>query len=146
MLIGQHVGKVGEKHQTALPKKFREELGSKLVVTKGLEKNLIIVSEENWKTLLEGTEGRPFTDKNSREVQRYLLGNASIVELDAQGRFVIPEYLRKYAGIDKEIVFAGIQRFIEVWDVAEWEKEQEKLSQNIASLTEKLTQSEKTNE
>lgn len=146
MLIGQYEGKVGEKHQTALPKKFREEIGSNLVVTKGLEHNLIIVPEKNWRTLLEGTEGRPFTDKNSREVQRYLLGNATLVELDSQGRFVLPEYLRKYAGIDKEIIFAGIQRFIEVWDSKEWEIEQDKLTQNITSITEKLTQSEKTNE
>lgn len=146
MLIGQYVGKVGEKHQTALPKKFREEIGGKLVVTKGLEQNLIIVSETNWLTLLEGTEGKPFTDKNSREVQRYLLGNATVIELDSQGRFVIPEYLRKYAGIEKEIVFAGIQRFIEVWDTTKWEKEQDKLTQNITAITEKLTQSDKTNE
>ena len=79
MLIGQYDGKIGEKHQVALPKKFREELGDKLIITKGFENCLIVVSEENWKTLLEGTEGRPFIDKDARELQRFLLGNATYV-------------------------------------------------------------------
>src|SRR5664279_4974049 len=113
MLIGQYEGKIGEKHQAALPKKFREELGDKLIITKGFENCLIIVSEENWKTLLEGTEGKPFTSKSTREMQRFLLGNASDVDLDTKGRFVIPEYLRNFANITEDIVFVGISRFVE---------------------------------
>jgi len=146
MLIGQFEGKVGEKFQTALPKKFREEIGQSLIVTKGLDANLIIVSEDNWLTLLEGTQNKPLTDKSSREVQRFLLGNASVLELDSQGRFVIPEYLRHFAGIEKEVIFAGIQRFVEVWSKDGWEKEQENLSNNIVSITERLTLSDKVNE
>ena len=104
MLLGQYEGKVGEKHQAALPKKFREVLGEKLIVTKGFENCLIIVSEEKWKTLLEGTEGKPFTNKSTRELQRFLLGNATAVELDAKGRFVLPEYLRSFAEIKTDIM------------------------------------------
>src|SRR6266478_6148368 len=102
MLLGQFEGKIGEKHQAALPKKFREVLGEKLIITKGFENCLIIVSEENWQTLLEGTEGKPFTNKSTRELQRFLLGNATYVELDAKGRLVVPEYLREFAGIRHE--------------------------------------------
>lgn len=138
MMIGQYEGKVGEKHQAGLPKKFREELGDKLIVTKGFENCLIIVSEKNWQTLLEGTEGKPFTSKATRELQRFLLGNASYVELDSKGRFVIPEYLRKFAKIETEIVFAGIQRFVEVWDKKRWEEHQEELTQNIEGIAERL--------
>src|SRR5437868_6883969 len=108
MLIGQFEGKVTEKHQTVLPKQFRKILGTKVIITKGLEECLLIVSESNWKTLLEGTEGRPFTKKDVRQLQRYLLGNATVVDTDALGRFVLPEYLRRYASIDSEIIFAGI--------------------------------------
>src|SRR6267154_3203439 len=111
MLIGQYESKSGEKHQVGLPKKFRDVLGEKLIVTKGFENCLIIVSEENWKTLLEGTEGKPFTSKSTRELQRFLLGNASDIELDPKGRFVIPEYLREFARISNDIIFAGLQRF-----------------------------------
>lgn len=139
MLIGQYEGKVGEKKQVSFPKKFRDELGDQLIVTKGLEHCLIIVSEANWKTLLEGTEGLPFTSKTTREMQRFLLGNASEVELDAKGRFVLPDYLREYAQVNEDIIFAGIQRFVEIWDKKTWEQEQEKLSGNIEFISERLT-------
>lgn len=139
MLIGQYESKIGEKHQAALPKKFRDVLGEKLIITKGFENCLIIVSEENWKTLLEGTEGRPFTNKSARELQRFLLGNATDVELDSKGRFVLPEYLRKFASIDSEIIFAGIQRFVEVWDKGAWEKHQKELSKDIDFIADKLS-------
>ena len=139
MLIGQYEGKIGEKHQAALPKKFREELGDKLIITKGFENCLIIVSEENWKTLLEGTEGKPFTNKSTRELQRFLLGNANYIELDAKGRFVLPEYLRKFAHINTDIIFAGIQRFVEIWDKKHWEEHQEGLTKDIGSIAEKLS-------
>lgn len=139
MLIGQYEGKISEKHQAALPKKFRDELGDRLIITKGFENCLIVVSEENWKTLLEGTEGRPFTNKNTRELQRFLLGNATYVELDGKGRFVIPEFLRSFAGIKSDVIFAGIQRFVEIWDKGAWEKHQGQLSGTIESIAEKLS-------
>lgn len=142
MLIGQYESKIGEKHQAALPKKFRDNLGEKLIITKGFENCLIIVSEENWKTLLEGTEGKPFTNQATREMQRFLLGSASDIELDGKGRFVVPEYLRKFADLHEEIVFVGIQRFVEVWDKKHWEKHQEELAKNIDSIAEKLSQKE----
>lgn len=138
MLIGQYGSNISEKHQVGLPKKFREKLGEKLIITKGFENCLIIVSEENWKTLLEGTEGKPFTSKSTRELQRFLLGNASDVELDSKGRFVIPEYLRTFARLQDEIVFVGIQRFVEVWNKQLWEKHQEDLAKNIDSIAERL--------
>lgn len=139
MLIGQYEGKIGEKHQVALPKKFREKLGDKLIITKSFENCLIIVSEDNWKTLLEGTEGKPFTDKNTRELQRFLLGNATYVELDAKGRFILPEFLREFGLIKEEIIFAGIQRFVEIWDKMQWNKHQDELSKNISGIAERLS-------
>jgi len=140
MLIGQYESKIGEKHQAGLPKKFREVIGDKLIITKGFENCLIIVSEENWKTLLEGTEGKPFTNKATRELQRFLLGNASYVELDQKGRFVLPEYLRAFAKIDSDVIFVGIQRFVELWDKKSWEEHQKELAKNIDSIAERLSE------
>ena len=142
MVIGQYEGKLGEKYQVAIPKKFREILGEKLIITKGFEGCLIAVAEANWKTLLEDIHGRPFADKASREKQRFILGNASLVELDAKGRFVLPEYLRKYAGITNDIIYAGIERFFEIWDKAKWDDQQKELAENIAKITEKLSEKE----
>jgi len=142
MLLGQYESTIGVKHQAGLSKKFRDVLGEKLIVTKGFENCLIIVPESNWKTLLEGTEGKPFTNKSTREMQRFLLGNATYVELDQKGRFVVPEYLRQFAKIEDTIVFVGVSRFVELWDKKRWEEHQEELAKNIESIAEKLTNNE----
>lgn len=142
MLIGQFEGRIGNKHQAAFPKKFRLTLGNTLIITKGFETCLVVVSENSWKTLLEGTQGRPFTQKSTRETQRFLLGNATEVTLDEKGRFVIPEYLRRYAGIEDEIVFAGIERFVEIWNKKDWEEHQKNLSEDITSIAERLSAEE----
>ena len=138
MLIGQYEAKISEKHQAGLPKKFRDILGEHVIITKGFENCLIIVSEDNWKTLLEGTEGKPFTSKSTRELQRFLLGNAANVELDAKGRFIIPEFLRTFAHLKEDVIFVGIQRFVEVWDKKQWDEHQQELGKNIESIAEKL--------
>jgi MraZ protein len=140
MLLGQYESRIGEKHQLGLPKKFRDVLGDTLIVTKGFESCLLIVSEKNWKTLLEGTEGKPFTSKSTRELQRFLLGNASYVDLDSKGRFVIPEYLRAFAHINTDIIFVGISRFVELWDKKSWEEHQMELGKNIESIAERLNE------
>jgi len=138
MLLGQFEGIVGAKHRVALPKKLREVIGNKLIITLGYENSLIIVSKEGWKALLEGTEGRPFIEKGARETQRYLLGGATFVELDAKGRFVIPDYLRRFAKIKGEVVFLGLSRYVELWDKTIWEAYRLDLEKNIDKISEKL--------
>lgn len=145
MLIGRYDSKVSDKYQIAFPKKFRELLGDKLIVTKGFTQYLIVVSEANWKTLLEGTEGKTLTSKSTRETQRFLLGNASLVELDSKGRCVLPEYLRMHAGITEDVVYAGIERFVEIWDMKVWEEHQKVLSENISSIAERLSEQDNRN-
>lgn len=140
MLLGQFDAKLSAKNQIAFPKSFRAVLGSRLIVTKGLEGYLIAVSEKNWKTLLEGTQNKPFTNRDARETQRYLLGNASFVQIDSRGRFVIAEHLKKHAGIKSDIIFAGIERFVEIWDKDTWEKHQTDLSTRVATIADKLTE------
>ena len=125
MLLGQYEGKVGEKSRIALPKKLREIIGSKLIITLGYENSLIIVSEEGWKALLEGTEGRPF------------------IELDSKGRFVIPDYLRRFAKIKTEAVFLGLSRYIELWDKELWEVYRLDLEKNIDKISTKLINKDK---
>lgn len=142
MILGQYESKIGDKHRVAVPSKIRDILRDKLIITKGLEQHLIIITEEQWKTLLEGTEGKPFTEKATREMQRYLLGNATHIELDQKGRFVLPEYLREYAGLTEDIIYAGIGRFVELWDKGKWEEQQTYLSKNIESIAEKLSRNE----
>ncbi len=138
MLIGQFEGKIDKKGRSAFPKKFREILGDKLIVTLGYENSLIIVSEENWKQLLEGTEGKPFIQSETRGTQRFLLGGASSVELDSKGRFIVPSYLREFAKIENEIVFLGLSRYVEVWDKKRWEEYRGNLEKNIDRISQRL--------
>lgn len=140
MLIGQYSSKVGEKNRIAFPKRFREIQGEKLIVTYGFEKSLIVVSESNWKALLQGTEDKPFLLSGARDTQRFLLGGASLVELDAQGRFVVPQYLKEFAGIGEEVVFVGLYRYVEVWDSKKWKEYQDKMQERISEVAEKLAE------
>lgn len=143
MLLGQFIGKVGLKGRVAFPKKFREILGDKLIITQGYESSLIVVSEEGWKALLEGTEGKPFTVAPARETQRFILGGASAVEVDAKGRFILPLYLREYAQVKNEVVFVGLSRYVEIWDKSSWEEYRKNLEKNISTIAERLNDKEK---
>lgn len=140
MLIGQYEGKIETKGRIAFPKKFREVLGDSLIITKGYENSLIIVSEKGWKALLEGTEGKPFIQSETRATQRFLLGGASNVELDNKGRFLLPLYLREFAKIKGEVIFLGLSRYVELWDKKSWTKYVEGLEKNIDKISQKLTE------
>ncbi len=143
MLIGQYEGKVGAKARLAFPKKFREILGDRLIITLGYENSLIIVSEKGWKALLEGTEGKPFIQSETRETQRFLLGSASNIELDSKGRFIIPSYLRNFGKIKEDVVFLGLSRYVELWDKQLWEEYRVNLEKNIDRISQALVEEEK---
>ena len=139
MLLGQFDSKIGTNGRAGFPKRFREVLGDKLIITQGFEKSLIVVSEEGWKALLEGTEGQPFTHSDARQTQRFLLGGAAFVELDEKGRFILPEHLRKYGELSEEVVFIGMSRFVELWDKKRWEEYNKELQGNINVITQRLS-------
>lgn len=139
MLIGQFQGKVSPKYQVAFPKKFREILGDKIIVTKGFEQSLLVISESNWKTVLEDLEKNSVTQASSRETKRFLLGGAAFADLDDKGRFILPEYLRTFAGLAEDIVFVGQDSYVEIWDKKHWDSYSEELSKHISDIAEKLT-------
>lgn len=138
MLIGQYDAKIDQKGRTAIPKKFRDELGEKIIITLGYEKSLTVVSENQWQALLEGTQGRPFIEYETRETQRFLLGGASSISLLSKGRFILPSYLRNFAEIKDEIVFLGLSRYVEIWDKKRWEEYSINLEKNIERISDRL--------
>lgn len=140
MLIGQYAVNVGEKNRIAFPKKFREVLGNKLIITYGFESSLIVVSEVNWKSLLQGSEKKPFLLSTARDTQRFLLGGASLVDLDAQGRFVLPDYLKEFSDIREEVVFMGLNSYVEMWDKKRWIEYQKNMQKNISETADKLVE------
>lgn len=143
MLLGQYEGKVDIKGRITIPGKLREEIGDKLIITLGYENSLIIVAEDSWKTLLSGTEGRPFIESDTRETQRFLLGGASGIELDNKGRFIIPSYLREFGKIEEEVIFLGLNSYVELWDKGRWLKYRANLENKIERISERLAKKEK---
>lgn len=143
MLLGQYEGKLAPKNRVAMPVKLRKELGDRLIITMGYENALIIVSEDGWKALLEGTEGKPFIQSEARETQRFLLGGASFIELDNKGRFVLPGYLKEFGKITEDVIFLGLSRYVELWDRKRWETYRKDLEKNIDNISKRLMQGEK---
>ena len=139
MLIGHYTTKVSLKGRVALPKKFRQEIGNKIIVTAGYEKSLIVVSPQSWQAVLGQVTNRPLTIKSARATDRFLLGSAFEIELDDQGRFIIPPYLRKYADITEDIVFSGIGNRVEIWSQSRWSEYEKYLEENIEDIAEKLS-------
>ena len=140
MLLGQYEGKVDEKGRISIPKKFREGLGEQIIATRGFENSLIIVPLTEWESLLEGTRGRPFIEYETRDTQRFLLGGASEIILDSKGRFILPSYLRTFAGIENDVIFLGLSRYVEAWDLRVWEKYKKGLEENIEGIAKRLTE------
>ena len=139
MLIGQYRTKVSPKGRLAFPKRFREVLGDNLVVTVGYENSLMVVSAKNYKSLVESTEGNPVILNSARDTARFLLGEATEIDLDEQGRCVLPSYLRAHARIGEEAIFLGLNKYVEIWDKQVWDEYQKYLKENINKIAEKLS-------
>lgn len=140
MILGQFNARLTDKSRIAFPKRFRQVLGDTLIVTYGFEGSLIIVAENNWKELLEGTSDKPFLLSSARDTKRFLLGGAAVVELDAQGRFVLPDYLKKFAHLEEEVTFVGQDKYVEVWSQKAWVEYNNAMQKNITGIVEKLVE------
>lgn len=139
MLIGRQDSKIDEKNRISFPKKFRKILGNRLIVTQGFEGSLIVISVDQFDILTEGTKGKPIIDKKAREIERFLLGSAEEVKLDEKGRFILPEYLKRYANLKNEVTCLGLNRYVQIWDKKTWEEHNLDLIEKIEPITEKLS-------
>lgn len=140
MLIGRQDSRIDAKNRISFPKKFRKELGDNLIIAQGFESSLIVISEKDWKVLLEGTEGKPITNKEARDTETFLLGSAEEIALDAKGRLVLPEHLKEYAGLTEEVCCLGLLRYVRIWDKKRWEQYGSELTKRIEEITIKLAQ------
>lgn len=137
-MLGQHEGSVGEKGRIALPKKVRKELGEKIIITYGFEHSLMIVSQQNWERLVNELKDSSLFASNARDTKRFLFGGAVSLELDKQGRFILPDYLRKYAQIGNDVIFLGLSSYAELWDKKRWSTHSGALEKEIENIAESL--------
>ena len=140
MLIGSFKNNIGDKNRVAFPVKFKNELGTSLIVTKGYENCLIIVDKSKFSELMNSIKDVPFVNSGLRDTKRFLIGSAQEIELDKQGRFVIPPDLKKYASLGNECVFIGLVDWIELWDKSIWDKKEESINSNSSEISDKLSE------
>ena len=138
MLIGEYKSRVGEKKRVSLPKKFRDELGENLILTRGYENALIVVNEKLWKKVATEVIDGSFINKEIRDTSRFLIGGAKEINLDDQGRFVIPESLLEHSNIKKDVVFIGLINWVEIWDKEKWQERLEYLKEHGEEIAQEI--------
>lgn len=142
MIIGEFRNKLASGNRLAFPKKFREEMGNKLIITQGYEGCLVIVDEKGWGSLISDAAKGPFVSQSVRDTTRFLLGSAYEIELDDQGRFVLPANLKVYSEIDEDGVFLGLGRWVELWSVKKWDERKKFIDDYSGEIGEKLSKLE----
>ena len=120
MYIGEYNHTIDTKGRLIVTVKFREQLGDKFVVTKGLDGCLSLYDMNAWNILEEKLSSLPMTNPSARKLSRFMLAGASECELDKMGRILIPQVLRNAASLEKDVVLVGVGTKIEIWDKSKW--------------------------
>ncbi|MDD4802418.1 MAG: division/cell wall cluster transcriptional repressor MraZ [Syntrophomonas sp.] len=141
MFLGEHQHSLDSKGRITVPSKFREELGASFIATKGLDNCLFIYPLDEWKTIEAKLRALPFTRADVRSFARFFFSGASELEIDKQGRILLPANLREYAMIDKELVVIGVGSRLEIWATEKWaqynqiaESSYENIAENLVDL------------
>ncbi len=138
MFIGEYHHSIDEKNRLIIPAKFREELGDKFIITKGIENCLFVYSLESWQKIVNKLETLPFTKKDARQFVRFFLSAASEVEFDKQGRVNIAQPLVSYANLEKECVTIGTGDRLEIWSNNDWSNFLNSARDSMSDIAENL--------
>jgi MraZ protein len=138
MFIGEYNHNIDEKGRLAVPVKFRKDLAGGAIVTRGLDGCLFLFTHKDWQVLVEKLTALPLSQANSRAFVRLMLAGAMDVEVDSQGRILLPDYLRKYGDIKKKAIVAGLYNRIEIWDEEKWAAYKAKTETESENIAEQL--------
>jgi MraZ protein len=141
VFLGEYQHTLDGKGRVSLPRKFRDEIGSHLVVSKGLENCLYVYAAEGYRTFLQNLLSASDFDRNSRAVRRHFTAGASEVEIDNAGRVAIAPVLREFAGLSRDVIVAGVADHLEIWDAAAWAAYEEASAPTIEDAAEELSRS-----
>jgi MraZ protein len=125
MLLGQYTYTLDSKGRLTVPSRFRDELPSEVVVTRGLDRCLAVYPLNVWEEIAQKVTSLPITDPRGRALRRVFFADAINVEPDTHGRILVPDRLRDYAGLDlsSEVVIVGLDQFLELWNPDRWEQD-----------------------
>lgn len=138
MFIGEYSHSIDPKKRLAVPVKFRAGLKSKAVVTRGLDKCLFIYPMKVWEEIAGKLGTLPVGEASTRSFIRLMLSGAVDVDVDKQGRVLVPDYLKTYAGLKKQVVITGVYNRLEVWDEDKWRKYKNNSEKNTDEIAEQL--------
>lgn len=138
MFLGEYQHSLDPKARVTIPARFREELGCKFVATKGLDNCIFIYPMDEWKVLEGKLRTLPFTRSDVRSFVRFFFAGACEMEMDKQGRILLPVNLRDYAGIEKDLVIIGVGSRIEIWSSESWEGYNQTTENSYESIAENL--------
>ena len=141
MFIGEYTHSVDDKNRMAIPASFRDILKRGAVLTRGLDNCLFLFAKKDWQALADKLSELPISQAQARAFSRLMLAGAMDVTLDRQGRIVVPDYLKSYAGLTKRVVVAGVLNRLEIWDEKIWaaykkktESQSEKIAEQMGEL------------
>jgi len=138
MFIGEYKHTIDQKKRLAIPAKFRKELGSGAVITRGLDNCLTLYTQQEWARMADKLGNLPSSQLEARGFARVMLAGAMEVEFDGLGRILIPDYLKDYASLKKNVIVAGLYNRLEVWDEERWGQYKQRAEKEVGDLASKL--------
>lgn len=138
MFMGEFQHSLDDKGRLIIPAKFREDLGDKFIVTRGLDNCLFVYPMSQWKVLEENIKKLPTSHADTRAFVRMFFSGAVEAELDKQGRIVIPQHLRDHARIEKDAYVIGVSTKVEIWAKSAWEQYSSQAQQSYENIAETI--------
>ncbi len=138
MFMGEYHHSIDDKGRLIIPSKFRNDVGEKFVLTRGIEHCLYLYPFDVWEQITNKLESLPFTKKDTREFTRFFLSGATVTEFDSQGRVNITSPQISYANINKECVIVGVGNKLEIWAVENWNSFISTAYENMSDIAENL--------
>lgn len=138
MFLGEYQHSLDPKGRIIIPAKLREELGARFVATKGLDNCLFLYPMDEWKAIETKLRALPFTRADVRSFARFFFSGASELELDKQGRILLPTNLREYGGIEKDLIIIGVGARVEIWAIDKWAQYNQAAASSYEVIAENL--------
>jgi len=138
MFIGEYIYLIDEKRRLSIPSRFRKDLGKEAVVTRGFDECLVLYSTKEWEKSAQKLQDLPAARGEARGLVRIMFSGAADVDFDKLGRILIPDSLKNYAGLEKNVAIIGLGNRIEIWNETKWQSYKAKTEPNVGNIAERL--------
>jgi MraZ protein len=138
MFFGEYEHSVDDKKRLTLPARFREDFAAGVVLARGFERNIDVYPRASWDTNMAHIADLDSLRPEARQMKRFVFASATMAELDKQGRVLVPPHLVAHAGLEKDVVLAGVHDHLEIWDRSEWASHLKAIEGSAVDVAERL--------